>query len=321
MSVLDALRTQAGDLRAFGRYARELPGFLGRPLRPEQAEATVAAALARRDVALVELLHRIQASQEPVSPAAPARRHRARRRRAARGRARSGGRAQPALRRRRPPDGSRAERADGGRSRRPGALHRRRGRSRQPARGRGRRRHHGVQRRAAPRALRARALGHEAAHQHIALHAGGVEAHDLALWRPVPPGIAGLNDVLRNGHLGRPIVRWFSQFPTGAGAGQRATRRWSPRRVRSPRGQASRSRSPSTFPSIGRRSSPSGSPAHDRPVFLNTTSSSGVRVCGAARERDLDIAGPSSVSAASRSPMSARIASPRSAAGRSCTTR
>ena len=292
MTVLDALRTQAGDLRAFGRYARELPAFLSRPLRPEHAEAMVAAALARRDVALVELLHRIQ-----VSPRNPYRRlleH-------------AGvepGDVRPLVAEH-GVEGALSRLYDAGVHLTAGEL-----KGQTPVTRAGLASFtvaaddldnplaggaavsttgsSGVPRRAR---FELAALGHEAAHQHIALHAGGVEAHDLALWRPVPPGIAGLNDVLRNGHLGRPIVRWFSQFPTGAGSGQLRHAAL----VAATRAIAARAGVPVARPEhvpVDRAYVVAAwLAAHDRPVFLNTTSSSGVRVAAAARERNLDIAG------------------------------
>jgi hypothetical protein len=41
----------------------------------------------------------------------------------------------------------------------------------------------------------------------------GLEEHALALWRPVPPGVAGIRRALIHARLGKPVARWFSQTP------------------------------------------------------------------------------------------------------------
>jgi len=54
-------------------------------------------------------------------------------------------------------------------------------------------------------------LAYEAAHQSLFAGAFGLDGCVAAQWRPVPPGIAGVNNALRSARIGQPLVRWFSQ--------------------------------------------------------------------------------------------------------------
>lgn len=54
-------------------------------------------------------------------------------------------------------------------------------------------------------------LAYEAAHQAISADVLGLRDRVAAQWRPVPPGIAGINNALRSARIGQPLERWFSQ--------------------------------------------------------------------------------------------------------------
>lgn len=135
-------------------------------------------------------------------------------------------------------------------------------------------------------------LEHDAAY-----HAAFVAAFDLgerpaAAWRPVPPSGAGLDAVMYGAKLGRPLERWFSQNRLGRG---------DPKEFLVTRYTLL----------VGRLcGSPMPAPEHvpvneavrvarwlaakcaaGTPAWLNAPASSAVRVCLAAREHGLDIAG------------------------------
>jgi hypothetical protein len=54
-------------------------------------------------------------------------------------------------------------------------------------------------------------LAYEAAHQALFAERFALDACVAGQWRPVPPGIAGINNALRSARIGQPLVRWFSQ--------------------------------------------------------------------------------------------------------------
>jgi hypothetical protein len=137
-------------------------------------------------------------------------------------------------------------------------------------------------------------LSHEAAYLALALEGSGLWERPFAIWRPVPPGVAGLNDVLRHAHLGRVVRRWFSQSPVD------------PRRTASRHG-AFTSLVLAESRALGKRLP---RPEHvpfaraglvarwlaercdaGTPAFFNTTASGGVRLCAAAGEAGLDLTG------------------------------
>lgn len=61
-------------------------------------------------------------------------------------------------------------------------------------------------------------LAEEAAHEALLYQAHGVLDSPVALWYPVPPGVAGVHNLLLNLLIGRPPDRWFSQTdPAGPG--------------------------------------------------------------------------------------------------------
>jgi hypothetical protein len=54
------------------------------------------------------------------------------------------------------------------------------------------------------------------ANQHaLFMQAFGLEGRPVAIWGPVPPGHAAINNVLRHAKLGRPPERWFSPYRWG----------------------------------------------------------------------------------------------------------
>jgi hypothetical protein len=54
-------------------------------------------------------------------------------------------------------------------------------------------------------------LAYEAAHQALFAERFDLGGCVAAQWRPVPPGIAGINNALRSARIGQPLMRWFSQ--------------------------------------------------------------------------------------------------------------
>ena len=56
-------------------------------------------------------------------------------------------------------------------------------------------------------------LFHECAYQVLFMDAFALWERPCALWRPVPPARAGLQNALRSVKVGRPAERWFSQTP------------------------------------------------------------------------------------------------------------
>lgn len=60
-------------------------------------------------------------------------------------------------------------------------------------------------------------IAEESAHELLLYAMHGVLNAPLALWYPVPPGIAGLHNLLMHLKLGRTPEKWFSHVPTGAG--------------------------------------------------------------------------------------------------------
>ncbi len=61
-------------------------------------------------------------------------------------------------------------------------------------------------------------LGHEACYEFHSSSQLGYLRRPKAIWRPVPPGAAGLNGMLRFAKIGAPVDRWFSQSPVWSAA-------------------------------------------------------------------------------------------------------
>jgi len=56
-------------------------------------------------------------------------------------------------------------------------------------------------------------LAEEAADKRLLCEVHGIERAPLALWLPLPPGIAGVHALLVGAKMGRPPERWFSPVP------------------------------------------------------------------------------------------------------------
>lgn len=128
----------------------------------------------------------------------------------------------------------------------------------------------------------------------LSLHVHGLAGRPYAIWRPVPPGQAGLGSALSHAKAGKATDRWFSQYPLVL----------TPKRARE-----------YAFTRVALRASrragvPIPRPEHvplDRadvvarwlaeqaargtPALLTVPGSSGVRVCLAAERAGLDISG------------------------------
>ena len=137
-------------------------------------------------------------------------------------------------------------------------------------------------------------LTHEAASHSLFLTAFDLWDRPMGLWRPAPPGGAGMKKVLHHTKLGQPTERWFTQNKAMwrpntlkcilfTGYTVYSSRLWGrplpvPEHV--PLAQASKV---ARWLAIKTKE---GTPAH-----LDTNASCGVRVCLAAKEQGLDIAG------------------------------
>ena len=66
-------------------------------------------------------------------------------------------------------------------------------------------------------------LAHEACYEFHSATQLGYLRRPKAMWRPVPPGAAGLNGVLRFSKIDAPVDRWFSQSPVRSAADWRHT--------------------------------------------------------------------------------------------------
>jgi len=133
----------------------------------------------------------------------------------------------------------------------------------------------------------------EAACDAVFLDTFGLRGRPQALWRPAPPGSAGLRAALFLARLGVPLDRWFSPVPVSfrrdwqhaafmhaIHAASRACGRRIPMPEFVPLDQAS-----TVAGWLAGRTS------EGRPAHLNTTASAAVRVVAAARHGGLDIAG------------------------------
>ena len=135
-------------------------------------------------------------------------------------------------------------------------------------------------------------LAYEAAHQALFAERFGLGACVAAQWRPVPPGIAGINNALRSARIAQPLVRWFSQSdPHGLDPANALLLRIL---VRTSRRHGGAIPAPEHVPvddavvvarwlaeTVARGATP----------LLDSTASGLVRVCAAARRAGLDVAG------------------------------
>lgn len=137
-------------------------------------------------------------------------------------------------------------------------------------------------------------LAHDALVHGLFLHAADLLRSPMAIWRSVPPGSAGLKRCLMHAKLGLRMERWFTQnkwglrsgspksflFTAGAVYGSRLLGNPLPVPEYTPLAEAGRV---ARWLAAKRQD---GSPAH-----LDTNVSSAIRVCQAASQLGLDIAG------------------------------
>lgn len=135
---------------------------------------------------------------------------------------------------------------------------------------------------------------HDAAYQYFQLVAFGLRERPLALWCPPPPYAAAINELLRAAKFNQPVARWFAQHVP-----RYSLREWKyalttaclvhggrisgasfPAPVHAPLQDAGRI---AVWLAEMKRDGP--------PAVLKTNVSSGVRVCIAAQDAGLDVAG------------------------------
>lgn len=137
-------------------------------------------------------------------------------------------------------------------------------------------------------------FSHETGYQALFMRAFEVEGRPLGLWFPVPPGHAGLNNMLRYAKLGKPPQRWFSQYrwqlhPANVKFwGLTAATVYGSRlgRLRLPRPEYAPLEDATDLARWLDDSKRTGFPA-----VLETNCSSAVRLCTASLERGLDLSG------------------------------
>jgi len=135
-------------------------------------------------------------------------------------------------------------------------------------------------------------LAYEAAHQALYAERFALDGSVAAQWRPVPPGVAGINNALRSARIGRPLVRWFTQTdPRGSSAPDALLLRWL---VHVGRRHGGAIPSPEHVP-VDRAEVVArwlaGVRARGARPLLDGTASGLVRVCAAARSAGLDVSG------------------------------
>jgi hypothetical protein len=134
-------------------------------------------------------------------------------------------------------------------------------------------------------------LAYEACHEALFLEAFDARGRPTALWRPAPPGFSGLISALRHLKVGRRIDRWFSQSPLSWRHGDVRSVVFLRLAVLGGRGSL-------PLPEHVPVSDPmpivrwlAAQKARGAPALLNTTCTCGVRICLAAIEHRVDIAG------------------------------
>jgi hypothetical protein len=137
-------------------------------------------------------------------------------------------------------------------------------------------------------------LEHDVHAQRLFLRSFDVDGRRMAIWRPVPPGAAGLKRVLLQARAGSPAERWFSQTDPALGA--MPVKSWVllQTMLRGARRRGAQVPAPEYVP-LDRADVPAGWLAAVKrdgmPGHLDTIVSSAVRVCQAADAGGLDIAG------------------------------
>lgn len=119
----------------------------------------------------------------------------------------------------------------------------------------------------------------ESAHELLLYEMHGVLDAPTALWFPVPPGIAGLHNLLMNLKLGRTPAKWFSQTPTDA---MTLEARLALRFIGRPRPE---------FADLAHADQVVAWLASVRPGVVRTFGSSAVRIAQAALETGADVRG------------------------------
>jgi hypothetical protein len=126
----------------------------------------------------------------------------------------------------------------------------------------------------------------------ISLQSFGIADRPYALWRPVPPGNAGLRNLLHHAKIGKRVERWFTQYPlrprhvreyaftryTLAACARAGIAVPTPEHVPLERAEV-----------VARWLA--GQRENGTPAALSAPASSGVRICRVALERGLDISG------------------------------
>jgi hypothetical protein len=134
-------------------------------------------------------------------------------------------------------------------------------------------------------------LAGQAIYRSLFLQAFDVADKPGAVWRAAPPGSAGLGAVIGSAKVGRPVERWFSPSRVTDHARELLLTAYS---VLGGRLARTRVAWPEFVP-VDRAQIVArwlAAKKHEGiPALLNTTSSSGVRVCLAARDQGFDIAG------------------------------
>ncbi|MGH2604974.1 MAG: hypothetical protein ACRDG5_00145, partial [Anaerolineales bacterium] len=137
-------------------------------------------------------------------------------------------------------------------------------------------------------------IEHEAAQERLFLEAFDLISRPMAIWRPVPPGSAGLKAVLRRAKLGTRLARWFTQTRPSAAPSQFGYLGVTYLTCLSGRLWGRGTPFPQHVP-LGRAATVARWLADlcraGEPAVLDTLVSSGVRACLAASDAGLDLRG------------------------------
>jgi len=135
---------------------------------------------------------------------------------------------------------------------------------------------------------------HETAHDAIFIEAFNLFGRPMLLWRPGPPGSAGINISLRRSKLGQPVQRWFSQTPVNFGKDDTKYRLFLWMAVYASRFYGRAVPQPEYVPleqAIQVAQWLAAQKALGKPAILDTNVGSAIRVCLAAKDAGLDISG------------------------------
>lgn len=139
------------------------------------------------------------------------------------------------------------------------------------------------------------ALALNAAYDSVIIDLFQVRERPFAIWLPVPPSLIGLGNILRSAKLGRTVERWFSQNPLDPRVGSLKDYALTKYTIHACRRRGVAFPAPEYVPLAEAHVVAewlAGKVAAGTPAFLAAgPPSAGVRVCLAARERGLDIAG------------------------------